>query len=217
MTHADIYTKFMIEYDKANVTSSYPSLTKYEIATILNKAYLTLIAGKVSGNNFRKSTLETDTKSATDIQPLIHIKRLTHPTETLTKNELQYKIGDDVIFVLSALWGTRVTYILTRTVADKYRQNDVNYPWINNPVCYLQNNSIFVLYDPDTNKEVAKNTTMDITFVDQPAKFTKDFDGEFELADYMAEELINLAIMFASENTQSTRFQTISQIAPIES
>lgn len=46
MTHSDIYTKFMIEYDKANITSSYPSLTKYEIATILDKAYLALIAQK---------------------------------------------------------------------------------------------------------------------------------------------------------------------------
>lgn len=217
MTHADIYTKFMIEYDKANVTSSYPSLTKYEIATILNKAYLTLITGKVSGNNFRKSTLETDTKSSTDIQPLIHTKRLSSPVETSTENELKYVIGKDVMFVLSALWGTRVTYVLTRTIADKYRQNDVNYPWVNNPICYLQDNSIYVLYDPDTDKQAAKDTNVEITYVDQPTKFTKDFDGEFELADYMAEELINLAIMFASENTQSTRFQTISQIAPIES
>nr|DAF65995.1 MAG TPA: hypothetical protein [Caudoviricetes sp.]DAH00442.1 MAG TPA: hypothetical protein [Crassvirales sp.] len=44
MTHKDIYTKFMIEYDKANVASSYPSLTEYEIATILDKAYNALIA-----------------------------------------------------------------------------------------------------------------------------------------------------------------------------
>jgi hypothetical protein len=41
MTHSDIYTKFMIEYDKANITSSYPSLTKYEIALISDsKGYL---------------------------------------------------------------------------------------------------------------------------------------------------------------------------------
>jgi hypothetical protein len=54
MTHSDIYTKFMIEYDKANITSSYPSLTKYEIATILDKAYLALIAQKYTGNNTRR-------------------------------------------------------------------------------------------------------------------------------------------------------------------
>ena len=53
MTHKDIYTKFLIEYDKANVTSSYPHLTKYEVATILDKAYLALIARKMVGNNPR--------------------------------------------------------------------------------------------------------------------------------------------------------------------
>ena len=61
MTHSDIYTKFMIEYDKANITSSYPSLTKYEVATILDKAYLALIAQKYTGNNPRRSAFESDT------------------------------------------------------------------------------------------------------------------------------------------------------------
>ena len=71
MTHADIYIKFMIEYDKANVTSSYPSLTEYEVATVLDKAYNALIAQKVTGNNFRRSTFESDVKAIADLQPLI--------------------------------------------------------------------------------------------------------------------------------------------------
>ena len=71
MTHKDIYTKFMIEYDKANVTSSYPSLTEYEIATVLDKAYNALIAQKVTGNNVRRSPFEADTKAVSDLQRLI--------------------------------------------------------------------------------------------------------------------------------------------------
>ena len=73
MTHKDIKTKFMIEYDKANVTSSYPSLTDYEIATLLDKAYNALIAQKVIGNNIRRSGFETDIKSISDLQPLVVI------------------------------------------------------------------------------------------------------------------------------------------------
>ena len=72
MTHSDIYTKFMIEYDKANITSSYPSLTKYEIATILDKAYLALIAQKYTGNNPRRSAFESDMKAIEDLKPLIN-------------------------------------------------------------------------------------------------------------------------------------------------
>ena len=71
MTHKDIYTKFMIEYDKANVTSSYPSLTEYEVATVLDKAYNALIAQKVTGNNVRRSSVESDIKSISDLQPLL--------------------------------------------------------------------------------------------------------------------------------------------------
>ena len=75
MTHKDIYTKFMIEYDKANVTSSYPSLTEYEAATILDKAYLALIGQKITGNNYRRAGLETDIKAVSDLAPLIVTER----------------------------------------------------------------------------------------------------------------------------------------------
>ena len=67
MTHRDIYTKFMIEYDKANITSSYPSMTKYEMATILDKAYLALIAQKYTGNNTRRQSFESDIKAIEDL------------------------------------------------------------------------------------------------------------------------------------------------------
>ena len=70
MTYGDIYTKFMIEYDKANITSSYPSLTDYEIATILDKAYLALIAQKLTGTNPRRSVFESDIKAIEDLRPL---------------------------------------------------------------------------------------------------------------------------------------------------
>lgn len=62
MTYNDIFTKFMIEYDKANITSSYPSLTNYEIATILDKAYLAVILQKFTGANPRRSPFEGDVK-----------------------------------------------------------------------------------------------------------------------------------------------------------
>ena len=81
MTHNDIYTKFMIEYDKASITSSYPSLTDYEIATVLDKAYLALIAQKLTGNNTRKASFESDTKAIEDIRPLETFTTLT-PSNT---------------------------------------------------------------------------------------------------------------------------------------
>ena len=71
MTYRDVYKKFMIEYDKADVSSSYPSLTIYEVATLLDKATLALIAQKVTGNNPRQTSMDIDMKSISDLQSII--------------------------------------------------------------------------------------------------------------------------------------------------
>jgi hypothetical protein len=93
MTHKDIKTKFMIEYDKANITSSYPSLTDYEIATILDKAYLALIARKLTGNNTRQSPFEYDTKAVEDLRPLVTTKQFDYSnTATVVSNEYKFNM-----------------------------------------------------------------------------------------------------------------------------
>jgi len=104
MTHKDIYTKFMIEYDKANVTSSYPSLTEYEVATLLDKAYLALIAQKVTGNNPRRAPFEADNKAIADIEPLI-----AHADPNLFNNDhspainvTQYNLPDDYMYFIQS-------------------------------------------------------------------------------------------------------------------
>lgn len=71
MTYADIYKKFLIEYDKDAATTSYPSLTHTEVANILDKAYLALIAQKLTGTNSRGAVFEGDVKAIEDIQPLL--------------------------------------------------------------------------------------------------------------------------------------------------
>jgi len=81
MTYGDIKTKFLIEYDKDDITSSYPSLTDYEIGTILDKAYLAIIAEKFTGNNSRRQAFETDIKAIEDLKGLV----FTELSESLTR------------------------------------------------------------------------------------------------------------------------------------
>ena len=90
MTYADIKKKFLIEYDKANVTSSYPSLTDYEIATILDKAYLALIAEKVTGNNPRRQDFEGDVKAISDLQKLISTDEIYANVPISPEGKLKY-------------------------------------------------------------------------------------------------------------------------------
>ena len=92
MTYADIKKKFLIEYDKANVTSSYPSLTDYEIATILDKAYLALIAEKVTGNNPRRQVFEGDVKAISDLQKLIKTDEINANVPISPNGTLKYPL-----------------------------------------------------------------------------------------------------------------------------
>ena len=106
MTHNDIYTKYMIEYDKANVTSSYPSMTEYEVATILDKAYYALIAQKVTGNNPRQVPFESDVKSIADMQPLVkHLDMQFDPAshDVMGINIAQIPLPEDFMYYVELL------------------------------------------------------------------------------------------------------------------
>jgi len=103
MTHADIYEKFMIEYDKENVTTSYPSLTEYEIATLLDKAYLALIAQKFTGNNMRRVPFEGDEKAVEDLQPLVKTTEFVS-INNIGNGLLSVSLSGAVMFVISVLF-----------------------------------------------------------------------------------------------------------------
>ena len=138
MTYENIYTKFMIEYDKANITSSYPSLTEYEVATILDKAYLALIGQKVSGNNIRRSTIESDVKSISDIQPLIKTKSFDLTDDDIISNRKYCKINGknvDFLYFISATIARNdinvPVKLITHESAQKFFEIDYNKHWIN--------------------------------------------------------------------------------------
>lgn len=165
MTYNDIYKKFLIEYDKADVSSSYPSLTNEEIAAILDKAMYALIAQKVTGNNPRKVALDMDSKAMSDIAPLIDtwtLNQSTNNTDTsIANNEFVYVYNDGVtppVYIL----GGKITYtdkqeetdeaegskdtnkyeetvqLLTSVMADKFKETVHNKPWIKEPIMYVQ-------------------------------------------------------------------------------
>ena len=246
MTHSDIYTKFMIEYDKANITSSYPSLTRYEVATILDKAYLALIAQKLTGNNQRKAAFESDIKALEDLRPLIKDQNLqtSGKSDITASNCMQYKLPNDYLYFVSAFVksNSSVTSIdddtatshliqgvslISHEVAQGFIATSDNLPWMENPVCYIQGDKINLLYDQYACKSNTGSFDMVLTFVYQPNKFATgkgysdsdyDFgDTKFELNDTMAEELINLAIIMSTEITESSRLTTKINTRPLES
>lgn len=239
MTYNDVYKKFMIEYDKADISSSYPSLTIYETATILDKAMLALIAQKVTGNNPRQSVLDSDIKSSSDIQQLLTIQQ---PKQTTLKaaefkNEKTVEAPEDVLYLIKTylLYGdvsqSQVAQVISSILADKFRQTSTNIPWIKNPVCFLENDQIHILMDPKcfdkNNIDKYMAATVSPYYVRKPKMFTDtDTDTnktmyiktnhEVPLSDSACEELINLAIIFACKSVENPRVSTEIQTKSLE-
>ena len=187
MTHSDIYTKFMIEYDKANITSSYPSLTKYEVATILDKAYLALIAQKYTGNNPRKSAFESDMKATEDLQPLINKftaigslsgdNSYTFSTHTID-NLILYIIDGEIEIKGSITSHDDIDHqyenivFVSHDIAKKFRATKTNLPWVEQPVGCIENNSVVIYVDP---MELSQQLSLHILNVLQNLLSDKDY------------------------------------------
>jgi hypothetical protein len=174
----------MIGYDKANVTSSYPSLTEYEIATFLDKAYLALIAQKVTGNNSRHIGFEQDLKVTEDLGPLIITKKnYTFDNNPLpyVHNAIKWPLPSDWLYFVSGelqrggvngkQWDIR---LIDHNTASKFYTTAYNIPWIKRPVCYIEGNNIFTLYDSIYQANGTPSLTL--TYIKTPKKFMVD-DG----------------------------------------
>lgn len=223
MTYKDIHKKYMIEYDKENVTSSYPSLTTYEIATILDKAYLALIAQKLTGNQ-QRVPFEGDIKAIEDVRNLIASKKISKSNTTLPiDNAVIYKLSD-ILYFLTALVlidGKLITTnLVNHEIAKNFMHTATNRPWMKNSVCYIEGDNLIVLYDDYSHKNVGD---LQLTYIKQPDKFVdhiigKTFDDtQFALNDTMVEELISLAIIMSLETVESPRLQTKLNTKALES
>ena len=252
MTHKDIYTKFVIEYDKANVTSSYPSLTEYEIATVLDKAYVALIAQKITGNNYRRSVFESDVKSIADLEPLVKNGSIVMAADTRVANSVEGTLPADMLYYVTAYMKqntiTRLSdstdpqynpadgntdrslqiKLVSHDMATRFFTSPHNIPWVKDPICYIEDKKLHVVYDPINQPTT---TPIDVVYIKQPNTFVKDlsqysdadyvsyFDYhktgsnlpdayQFECNSTMAEELVSLAVAFALENIESARLNS---------
>ena len=238
MTYNDIYKKFLIEYDKADVSSSYPSLTNEEIAAILNKAMHALIAQKVTGNNPRKVALDMDSKAMSDIAPLIkyfdtnYLASSDSESLVTANNELLFKFGDTGTprYLLDGIIkyndsDKEVVNLTTSLISDKFKETIHNKPWIKQPIMYIQSSNsndgdevIHVFVDSRHIDKENLNPQLYIRGVYMPSEFEVNQNSNeiFLLSDTVCEELINLAVIFACRNVQDPRLTTVVQTKSLE-
>lgn len=233
MTHADIYEKFMIEYDKENVTTSYPSLTEYEIATLLDKAYLALIAQKFTGNNMRRVPFEGDEKAVEDLQPLVTEGTSIRQSNDTNLNCVTINLNQDVMYVIHVMFTIDESNTIqsAKQIPSKYMykfiQSINNRPWSKSAIYCIQGEKIIYIYGNLNRVDIfdrPSNIKAIYTYIKYPQKFadknkrlSQQTDIDFELSDSMAEELINLALVMSTEIVESPRMQTKAQLRGLES
>lgn len=234
MTYKDVYKKFMIEYDKADISSSYPSLTIYEVATLLDKAMLALIAQKVTGNNPRRQTLDLDMKGVADLQALIQRKEVpifNKDNDYSNKYLCEIIDTEDILYITHVYLEVYVkpnglrryrleeVHIIPQMYSYKFEESSTNKPWIKHPVCYIADDTINMFIGKDMENIVSNHVYIDYIirpdlFVD---KLFETGDTTFILSDTMCEELINLAIIFACRTVGDPRISTEMQTKSLES
>ena len=241
MTHKDIYTKFMIEYDKAGASTSYPSLTEYEVATVLDKAYNALIAQKVTGNNYRRSTLESDIKSIADLGPLTksvylpvtqlndfefasNVTKATAPADMLYFLQASMKYvgfsqytpfdNDGIKYdPLDGIQTRSVTIkLVNHEIAQKFFASASNIPWVKQPVCFLEDKDLYIVYDPlnPPTRDVNENAILSRTD-------SSDTEGRaFIMPDGAASQISNALNheIGATQNETSLSIDNLSILFP---
>lgn len=117
-------------------------------------------------------------------------------------------------------------------VAEKFFTTAYNMPWVKIPVCYIEQNIVYVVYDMLNKPLVKDGSCVHLTYIKKPNTFVKDlslYDGvsgasffdcpndasdsvkqsyEFECNSTVAEELVSLAVAFALENVESQRLNS---------
>lgn len=229
MTYSDIYKKFLIQYDKADVISSYPSLTRTEVATMLDKAYLAVIAQKFTGVNQRGAEFESDSKAIEDIRSLLTTTTKQYYLSTndgVTKNSVQVLLPDDMLYYITSRLNIYDAEKLSNVIltshqnAQNFILTDSNIPWIKTPVAYIEGLYLIILYDINKfDKNIFKKICQ-ITYIKKPTSFANNINTWdqclFELPDSVAEEVITLAKIFALENVESTRLNASVQTKSFE-
>jgi hypothetical protein len=105
-------------------------------------------------------------------------------------------------------------------------------PWIKIPVCYIEQDVVYVVYDLLNSPIVEDGSCAHLAYIKKPNTFVKDlslYDGtsgasffdcpddasnsvkrsyEFECNNTVAEELVSLAVAFALENVESQRLNS---------
>ena len=223
MTRDQLHIAFKIAMDKNSQSIAFggcPAFLPEEIDYWLNQGMYQEVSNKFTGLNTLKQSFEKSTKRIHDLEKLLKTDR----TVSLKKDSI-YNVCvasdffKDKMFYVDCIFrfGNKIsnTVLTEHANADRFKSTYNNLPYIETPVVTIENNDLFIYFDPVSMK--ADNYSADVTYIKNPTKvedITEDTGSQF--SDYMWNEIVNRAVELALENIESKRVETKSQLNQID-
>ena len=226
MTRDELHIAFKVELDKNSMSVAYggcPSFIDSEIDYWINKGYYNLLMQKFTGGTSNEVKFEGDVKRMADFERLVR-----------TDNELQLKVKPNsncvyldnllnreynnrgrMFYVSSVLSWKKdniqkdaTIKLLDHTQIKNFIKTYNNNPWIENPVAVIENNTLYIYYDPISME--ADEYTLSLTYIKHPCLINNlpSDSALSELPDQTWYEVINRGVQMALENIESQRIQT---------
>lgn len=223
MTRDELHIAFKIAIDKASQSIAFggcPAFLPDEIDYWLNQGLYQEINTKFSGNNATKASFEGSIKRTHDLEGLLRTDSVIATKDTnMNRCYVTNFYNGQRMFFIDAMLRFNETNanvsLVTHEIAQRFKKTHDNNPWIETPVCVIEDNTLYIYYDDISMK--ADEYTVDITYIKQPVK-VEDLpaEGMTEIPEYMQYEVINRAVELALEDIESRRVQTKSQLNQLD-
>ena len=220
MTRPEFHKYFKIALDKNAQGVAYggsPSFLPEEIDYWLDTAYYQLINNKFTGNNPLKQPFEQSVKRISDLQNLIRTDKAIVATKETGTNSCYVENlfnGTRMFFVdaiLNYSGGRANVKLMDHLTAQKFKVTSNNTPWIEDPIGTIEDNKLYVLYDPIAMS--SDTYSIDLTYVKTPTKI-EDLPqvGLSEVPEHVQYEIIDRAVLLALDDIESKRTQIKAQL-----
>lgn len=224
MTRSEFHSYFKIAMDKNSQSIAFggcPAFLPEEIDYWLNQGLYQEISNKFTGNNYLKTSFEGSVKRVHDLEKLVRTD------ENVTANS-EYDINR--CYVVNLMNDARMFFVdamlnfdgkkaqiklINHEDASRFKKTYNNNPWIEDPVAVIEDNTLYVYYDPISM--TSNNYTVDITYIKFPTKIQDlPTEGMSEIPEYMQFEVINRAVELALEDIESKRTQAKTQLNQLD-
>lgn len=194
-----------------------PAFLPEEIDIFLNQGQDEIISNKISGNNPLKVGFEGSTQRMSELDALLRTDVNVVSSNTSFNEFILNNVHNNgerhTIQNISLKLGAQQTncLLVDHNTASLFKQTYNNIPWVEYPVCTIENNNLLIYVDPimmqDSNYQpINGRYNVDITYIKRPTQFnyTKP-DEVLDLPDDVMTEVINRAVVLALENIESQR------------